>query len=185
MAGISPGSLFHFSPLGSCLAFTTCGALADSKTPEILQPELLQEESKGPAAQGMGHELGREEKSTRTKAKHPPTPRTSEATPKRPQLPGEEFHGNLGAKRTQRHTLPPRPHHNRQVTRVHGGELVTLVHWSRWESGRRAQHWVLATRTARGSLHTAQRASKATLNSCSLLVLFFVWLGIFFFFSFK
>lgn len=36
-----------------------------------------------------------------------------------------------------------------------------------------------------GSLHRAQRASKATLNSFSLLVLFFVWLGIFFFFSFK
>lgn len=32
----------------------------------------------------------------------------------------------------------------------------------------------------RGELHTAQRASKATLNSFSLLVLFSLWLSVFF-----
>ena len=104
-AGISPDNWLHFSPLGACLAVTTCGALTDSKTTEILQQELLQEESKGPAAQGRAPNEGREEKCTWTKAKNPPAPRISEATPGRGTLtlPGEEFCGNLGQKEP-RHT---------------------------------------------------------------------------------
>lgn len=81
VAGISPGNGFHVSPLGACLAVTTRGALTDSKTTEILQQELLQEESEGPAAQGRALNEGREEKCTWTNAKNPPPPWISEAAP--------------------------------------------------------------------------------------------------------
>lgn len=86
VAGISPANWFYFPPLGACLAVTTCGALTDSKTTEILQQELLQEESKRPAAQERAPNEGREEKCTWTKAKNPPTPWMSEAAPSRGTL---------------------------------------------------------------------------------------------------
>lgn len=54
-------------------------------------------------------------------------------------------------------------------------------HWSGWELGCRAQSWVSMATTARGSHHRVERASKATLNSC-LLVICFV-LCVFGFFS--
>lgn len=53
-------------------------------------------------------------------------------------------------------------------------------HWSGWELGCRAWGWVSMATRAHGSLHRAQRTSKVTLNPCLLLVLFFMWLGIFF-----
>lgn len=70
------------------------------------------------------------------KSQEPPHPvetrgRPAERTPR----PGEEFPDHLeGRESPETHPVPSvtaRP----AGDRVHGGELVTLVHWSRWESG--------------------------------------------------
>lgn len=97
------------------------------------------------------------------------------------RLPGEEFHSNLGADRAQRHAWSPEPQQDWQMTGARDEELVTQVCPLIW-AGTRETCTALGSHgeEGAGSLHRAQRASKATLNSFSLLVLFFVWLGIVF-----
>lgn len=56
-------------------------------------------------------------------------------------------------------------------------------HWSGQKLSYRARSWVSMATAAHGSHHKAQRASKATLNSC-LLVICFVLCVAGFFFSF-
>lgn len=76
----------------------------------------------------------------------------------------------------------PWPQQNRQVT---GHMVESWCRESVYKSGREpggcARCW-FPWRAECEKLHMAQRASKATLNSFSLLILFFVWLGIFLFF---
>lgn len=60
-------------------------------------------------------------------------------------------------------------------------------HWSGQKLGYRAKSWVSMVTAVHGSHHRAQRASKATLNSCLLAICFVLCVVgfFFFFFSFK
>lgn len=57
-------------------------------------------------------------------------------------------------------------------------------HWSGQKLGYRARSWVSMATAVHGSHHRAQRASKATLNSCLLAICFVLCVVGFFFFSF-
>ena len=124
-------------------------------------------------------------KEKRTKAKNPPPAQLEVPSRGLPGSLGKSwFPDDPGAGRAQRHAWaqgPQQDGHDRPVVESWCRESVPV---SGREPGGRARRWS-PRRAERGELHTAQRASKATLNSFSLLVLFFVWLGFFFFFSFK
>lgn len=55
-------------------------------------------------------------------------------------------------------------------------------HWSGQKLGYRARSWVSMVTAVHGSHHRAQRASKATLNSCLLAICFVLCVVVFFFF---
>lgn len=187
---ISPDNLLCFSALGAGLADNMCSTCRQTDSqpghgnPAARATRGRKQRAHGGAGGGVGHELETRGKAHMGKSQEP-SPHGDQRPP-RQRVHGflVEFWDNLGGTGSPKPCLSPRPQQDQQVTKVHDGDADPLgqvgnqadVHGA----GTRA-----AARPAPGGLHRAQRASKATLNSCSLLVLFFVWLGIFFFFSFK
>lgn len=151
---------------------TTCAALADRQTdrqpghgnPAARATRGRKQRARGGAG-GVGHELETRGKAHMGKSQEP-SPHGDQRPP-RQHVHGflVEFWDNLGGTGSPKPRPSPQPQQDQQVTKVHDGDAgppgqvgnQADVHGA----GTRA-----AARPAPGGLHRAQRASKATLNSC-------------------
>lgn len=172
-------NLFHFSAPGACPANVTQECLqTDSKD----RRNLTAMATRG-AKRGRGDQARHGEREERGNGQKPRTPRPHSWRPPSRGLPGSLgkswFPDGPGAGRAQRHAWAQGPQQDGRDGPVVESWCRESVPESGREPGGRARRWS-PRRAERGELHTAQRASKATLNSFSLLVLFFVWLGVFF-----
>lgn len=172
-------NLFHFSAPGACPADVTQECLqTDSKDRRNLTATTT-----GGAKRGRGDQARHGEREERGNGQKPRTPHPHSWRPPSRGLSGSLgkswFPDDPGAGRAQRHAWaqgPQQDGHDGPVVKSWCCESVPELGR---EPGGRARRWS-PRRAERRELHTAQRASKATLNSFSLLVLFFVWLGVFF-----
>ncbi|XP_032281475.1 uncharacterized protein LOC116645435 [Phoca vitulina] len=141
-----PDSPLHISAPGACPTNTSHG---------VLTARAMQEGKQGPW-QGKGaSSKGHKKRSTRTKAKNPPTRQRSKPPwQRRAWLPADGFCDNLGAGRAQTHAPSPRPQEDRPVhdqgAWCRAGDS-SLFHSPGRESGGRARRWVPKTRRAWGA----------------------------------